>query len=205
MGHCSSTLADGSVIVTGGETVSNRFGTRLTEVFNATTLRWEKRADMQQGRFYHVCTSVWLETNPSVEQNDGIIAQQVQPYHRLGLVVAGGRMLNTLHIFINPGAYRDKEHVRHSISSVELYVPWNNTWVNLPLLPFVELNYRMVATQVMSLSMYGLSKFCLLGGDYQVSKNAAIGTNGVWELLWNDTSRSYSWEEGIDIRLRKLS
>ena len=97
------------------------------------------------------------------------------------------------------------EHVRHSISSVELYVPWNNTWVNLPLLPFVELNYRMVATQVMSLSMYGLSKLCLLGGDYQVSKNAAIGTNGVWELLWNDTSRSYSWEEGMDINLRKLS
>ena len=88
--HCSATLEDGSVIVAGGQAPSNPYGSNLTEVYNATTLQWERRGGMQQGRLGHACTSVWLNHHFGV--HDGIIATAVDSQSVLSIIAAGGEM-----------------------------------------------------------------------------------------------------------------
>ena len=92
--HCSATLEDGSVIVAGGMTQSNRYGSSLAEVYIATTLQWERRGDMQRGRLQHACTSVWLDPNPQV--GDGIISTLVDSKSVLSIIAAGGEMVVVL-------------------------------------------------------------------------------------------------------------
>ena len=89
--HCSATLEDGSVIVAGGMTESNPYGSTLTEVYNATTLQWERRGGMQHGRLDHACASVWLDPHPAVD--DGIIARYVDSQSVLSVIAAGGGMV----------------------------------------------------------------------------------------------------------------
>ena len=84
--HCATTLQDNSVILTGGETQSNRFGSARTEVYNSTTKRWERKADMRYRRTGHSCTNVWLDS-------DGSIGNYWSDYSILSVVVAGGKML----------------------------------------------------------------------------------------------------------------
>ena len=92
--HCSATLEDGSVIVAGGAIQSNRDGSSLTEVYNASTLQWERRGDMQRGRLQHACTRVWLDPNPQV--GDGIISTLVDSKSVLSIIAAGGEMVVVL-------------------------------------------------------------------------------------------------------------
>ena len=98
MAHCSATLEDSSVIVAGGMMRSNRYGSNLTEVYNATTLHWERRGGMQQGRFHHACASVWLDPQPAVGAS--IIATLVDSQSVLSIIAAGGGMV--LHYTTNP-------------------------------------------------------------------------------------------------------
>ena len=91
MGQCSSTLADNSVMVTGGRTRSDLHGSARSEVYNFTTQQWSKREDMNQSRFYHSCSTVWLDSSP--DSITGIIPQIVTNRSVLSMVVAGGEPL----------------------------------------------------------------------------------------------------------------
>ena len=91
MSHCSVTLEDGSIIVAGGSAQSYRYGSNLTEVYNTTTLQWERRGGMQHGRMGHACASVWLDPQPPV--GDGIIASTVQHSSILSIIAAGGEIV----------------------------------------------------------------------------------------------------------------
>ena len=91
--HCATTLQDNSVILTGGETQSNRFGSARTEVFNSTTKMWERKADMKYRRTDHCCTNVWLTPDPSISISTGVIAQYLRDTSVLSVVVAGGKMI----------------------------------------------------------------------------------------------------------------
>ena len=87
--HCSTTLQDGSVIVTGGRRKSGRLGSPKTEIYNFTTREWSQKADMKQRRFWHSCTQVWLSPD---DPNSNILAGYVSSTSVLSIVVAGGKL-----------------------------------------------------------------------------------------------------------------
>ena len=90
LGHCATTLQDNSVILTGGETHSNTYGSARTDVYNSTTKRWERKADMRHGRHSHSCTNVWLDPNPH-SFGWPVIAMTMVDTSVLSVVVAGGK------------------------------------------------------------------------------------------------------------------
>ena len=89
--HCATTLQDNSVILTGGLTSSNSYASARTEIYNSTTKRWERKADMRHGRHSHSCTNVWLDTNPHSFAWP-VIAMTMADTSVLSVVVAGGKM-----------------------------------------------------------------------------------------------------------------
>ena len=109
--HCSVTLEDGSVIVAGGATQSKQDGSNLTEVYNATTLQWERRGGMLHGRLDHACATVWLDPEPVVD--DGIITGIVDSQSVLSIIAAGGGMVlhyTTIPLSQEPTLMRNKSH-----------------------------------------------------------------------------------------------
>ena len=90
--HCATTLQDNSVILTGGQTRSNPYGSARTEVYNSTTKRWERKADMRYRRMGHSCTNVWLDPN-TTNTKSGVIPDFLTDRSVLSVVVAGGKML----------------------------------------------------------------------------------------------------------------
>ena len=75
--------------------------------------------------------------------------------------------MNTL--YITTGAYMDDRGTRHPVSGVELYIPWNNTWVPLPTLPDWADDdgsvYHMTDTHIMPMSVAGVcNSLYLVGG-----------------------------------------
>ena len=197
LGHCSATLGDNNVMVTGGRRRSNSFiGSDKTEVYSFTTQLWTRRADMNQRRLSHSCSTVWLDS--SSDPLYGIIAYTVDNSSVLSVVVAGGKLLECLpcSIVSQTGTYLDDGGSRHPVNSVEVYLPWNNTWVGLPPLPDLgEGDGRLDLSPIMSLpSGGGGSDLCLLGGssnDYNTG--IATDVNTVWRLVWESTSQTYSW------------
>ena len=91
--HCATTLQDNSVILTGGMTRSNPYGSVRTEIYNSTTKRWERKADMRRGRFGHSCTNVWVNPDPRLSKPFGVIARTLTDTSVLSVVVAGGKMI----------------------------------------------------------------------------------------------------------------
>ena len=89
--HCSSTLEDNTVMVTGGMRRSDLTGSARTEVYSFTSQQWTRRGDMNQRRGWHSCSTVWLDSSsPPVS---GIIAGTVTNSSVLSVVVAGGEPL----------------------------------------------------------------------------------------------------------------
>jgi hypothetical protein len=84
--HCSTTLLDGSVIITGGQRHSNPDGSARTEMLSFTTREWSRLSNMGQRRFWHSCTQVWLDPD-----NNDILNGLVTKTSVLGVVVAGGK------------------------------------------------------------------------------------------------------------------
>ena len=86
---------------------------------------------------------------------------------------------------------------------MEVYIPWNNTWLDLPLLPELgEGVGRMDMTSIMSLTDSGGSTLYLLGGsnnDWSIGVGTTTWT--VWRLLWDKGSQTYSWIHRLDPRL----
>ena len=106
--------------------------------------------------------------------------------------------------------YRDESGVPHPTPSVELYIPWNNTWVFLPSLPsftyweplvadqefsaFRPHQVNMTVTHLFSLNIRGGNMLYLLGGSaYDWASPTQKHTSDVWRLEYNQTSRGYYW------------
>ena len=87
-GHCSTTLYDGSVMVTGGERHSS--SSARVQVFNITTKAWEERKAMMQKRYFHSCTQVWLDPNPNIHNGGMFVPRIITNRSVLSVVVAGG-------------------------------------------------------------------------------------------------------------------
>jgi hypothetical protein len=98
----------------------------------------------------------------------------------------------------------DEEGAMHPIPTVELYIPWTDSWRPLPALPaFTDLSggsHNMTDTRLMVLTgQDGLLRLHLLGGlSVDMSTIRQYSTRQVWRLDWNDNSRSYSWSADYD-------
>ena len=87
LGHCSTTLLDGSVIVTGGRQTPFMANGK-TRIYNITTKQWEAKQDMKQSRSDHSCAQIWLSPNdPMSDFINGLVGSTSV----LSIVVAGGK------------------------------------------------------------------------------------------------------------------
>ena len=95
----------------------------------------------------------------------------------------------------HPGVYLVDGGVHHPVHCVEVYIPWNDTWLNLPPLPDMEdEDGRMDRTAIMYLHNSGGSSLYLLGGtstDWTIFETNITKT--VWRLQWDSRSQTYSW------------
>ena len=80
---------------------------------------------------------------------------------------------------------------------MEVYIPWNDTWIYLPELPDLGDGVgRMDQTYIMELSGSGGSHLYLLGGSHTDWKIGFIETTKtVWRLVWDMGSKTYSWTD----------
>ena len=62
----------------------------------------------------------------------------------------------------------------HPISSTEVYLPWKNTWLELPPLPVIDQGHRMEETRIIQLAMDGGPKLYLLGGTNYMNENIPL-------------------------------
>ena len=83
-GHCSITMLDGSVIVTGGRRLYKDGGSARTEVYNFTTGHWRTVQPMTQRRMFHSCTQVW------VTPESDILSGAVTNSSVISIIVSGG-------------------------------------------------------------------------------------------------------------------
>ena len=89
MSHCSATLGDNTVMVTGGGRRSDAItGSSRTEVYSFTSEQWTRRVDMNQRRMGHSCSAVWL--NSGDDPFTGVIDPTLTNSSVLSVVVAGG-------------------------------------------------------------------------------------------------------------------
>ena len=96
MSHCSATLADNTVMVTGGGRRSDAItGSARAEVYSFTSEQWTRRADMNQRRMSHSCSAVWLDS--SGDPLTGVIDPTLTNSSVLSVVVAGGESLLVLY------------------------------------------------------------------------------------------------------------
>ena len=99
-----------------------------------------------------------------------------------------------------PGWYRDDANVLHPSPTVELYIPWNQTWVSLPPLPTLSPTLDMWFTRIISMrSGSGIDKLFLVGGEH-ADPNTGVGTytRQVWTLRHN-SSGYYYWYSNSDL------
>ena len=92
---------------------------------------------------------------------------------------------------------------------MELYVPWNDTWIYLPDLPKIEVENEeliMRKTHIVSIADNARgSALVLLGGTFVNRKTMSDETTSrkVWRLLWEEASHSYSWTDQFDTKMGK--
>ena len=195
--HCSATLADNTVMMSGGMRKSARGGSARTEVYSFTTRQWTRREDMNQRKFSHSCSTVWIESNPHSINEYGIIGNRLTNSSVLSMVVAGGEPLYCRPCLTvsHTGVYLDDGGVYHPVHSVEVYIPWNDAWLDLPPLPDMEEDDgRMDMTAIMHLANSGGTSLYLLGGtstDWTIFETNITKT--VWRLQWDRGSHTYSW------------
>ena len=92
-GHCSTGLPGERVFVTGGLR-PNQSGSHLAEILNLQAGEWEEAGRMNQPRYLHTCTPVWVDKNGHGGDifNDGMKSKTSE----LSVVVAGGKYMLTI-------------------------------------------------------------------------------------------------------------
>ena len=106
------------------------------------------------------------------------------------------------------GSYLDDEGLAHAAISVELYLPWNDTWIDLDFLPAMTHNgtvFHMTDTHIMSLAVAGFSnRLSLLGGmimDWNT--DIELITDRVCKLTFNFGKHSYFWDACVHLVMGK--
>ena len=95
--------------------------------------------------------------------------------------------------------FRDKAGAIQDVLSVEVYLPWNNTWLELPTLPAWTNDAgtvrKITLTQILSLTMSSGSTVCLLGGEH-ADLDTYVGTHTphVWMLSYHRGNHTYYWD-----------
>ena len=93
---------------------------------------------------------------------------------------------------------------------MELYVPWNDTWIYLPDLPKIEgpvgkeEELIMSKTHIVSIADSDRgSALLLLGGTFVNRKTISKERTSrkVWRLLGDERSHSYSWTDQFDTEM----
>ena len=93
------------------------------------------------------------------------------------------------------------------VHSVEVYLPWNNTWLELPplpVLPYQHQEYRMDETRIFSINRMGSLNLYLLGGTSVVDSGGGLFSRSVWRLEWLTSNNSYHWTLELDPPLGEL-
>ena len=93
--------------------------------------------------------------------------------------------------------------MEHRISTVEIYLPWTDTWLELPPLPDIDPGHRMENTRIFSLNTGGSLRLYLLGGLYYLGGRGRY-TRSVYQLQWQDSNRSYYWTDHWDPDMGEL-
>ena len=103
--------------------------------------------------------------------------------------------------------YQDKAGAFKDVLSVEVYLPWNNTWLELPTLPTWTNDdgtvRNMTFTQILSLTMGsdGVSTVCLLGGEHDDLDTFVVTfTPLVWMLSYHSGNHTYYWDHTTAMR-----
>ena len=98
------------------------------------------------------------------------------------------------------GSYLDDDNVPHSALTVELYLPWSDSWIDLPDLPNWEYEdgtvVQMTDTNIVSLPISSdTHSVALLGGEHVDWDTGEESMNpNVWELVFNNENKTYTWD-----------
>ena len=94
--------------------------------------------------------------------------------------------------------YRDNDGVHHQVTSVEVYLPWNDTWVGLADLPVWQHEGSEIkmneAGMIYLISTGGLFLLGGISGDGNTGRSYAA--KKVYDLAWNHSYHSYYWDSG---------
>ena len=107
--------------------------------------------------------------------------------------------------YLSTGSYKDGGSLFYERNSVELYLPWNDTWIDLPTLPEIiyanVLVLNMTSTRIMSMALAGnLNALYLVGGsgvDWNMSDE--IVNKSVWQLKYSNVNYSYYWANDTEM------
>ena len=150
---------------------------------------------MGQGRMGHTCSQVYVQ--PSDHPGIGNIAPPSNPGAVLSVAVAGGEAGQGCWVYYSSsGVYMDNDRAVHPVTSVEVYLPWNDTWVGLADMPDGEQEgLKMKINQAGMIYSLSTGHLFLLGGqytDYNADKEYDLKT--VFDLALNSSSHNYYWQ-----------
>ena len=88
----------------------------------------------------------------------------------------------------------------HKTRTAEVYLPWSDSWFNLPTLPtFTDdgAQYNITDAHIFSILTGGLYELYLVGGmNFDIARHAVIPTKHIYVLEYNGT---YHWNQNSDL------
>ena len=106
------------------------------------------------------------------------------------------------------GTYGHGHHYL-STNSVEVYLPWNDTWIDLPTLPDISKHdgsvVPMTDTNILSLDIASSgNRLHLVGGEsMNWNTGAMTDVKKVYRLEFDRGNKSYSWSDHYDHEMGK--
>ena len=104
-------------------------------------------------------------------------------------------------LYCYTGQYKDDAGVRHNTRTVEVYLPWSQSWRTLPTLPTFTttdgVQYNITDAHIFSLQTDGGYSLSLVGGLYHdLTRNVVLPTKYIYTLRYNGT---YHWDHNSDL------
>ena len=98
--------------------------------------------------------------------------------------------------------YEDDAELYHYTRTVEVYLPWSDTWFNLPTLPtFSDVDgtqYNITAAQIFSILTSNSYQVYLMGGvNYDINRSVVKPTKQVYRLEYNGTFHYWNHDSAI--------